>query len=70
MIVYKDIIEKLKVAGYSTYRIRKEKLLQEASLTAIRNGKPIHLTTVDTICRLLQCQPGDILEYKEKTPEN
>ena len=64
MIVYKNVLEKLKEAGYSTYRIKQEKLIAQATLTKIRAGEPVHLTTIDTICKLLNCQPNDIMEYK------
>ena len=64
MLIYKiDVIEKLKEAGYNTARIRKEKLLNESALQYIREGKPIGPKTLDGICRLLECQPGDLLEY-------
>lgn len=69
MIVYRNILGRLKEAGYTTSRLRREKILAEITLTAIRNGHPVNTTTIDTICRLLQCQPGDILEYRENTPE-
>lgn len=66
-IVYKiDVINALKSAGYSTYRIRKEKLLGEATLQKIRNNEPVSWENVATICKLLNCQPGDIMEYTEE----
>ena len=66
-ITYKcDILAKLKEAGYSTYRIRQERLLGEATLQKIRNGLPVSWENISTICKLLNCQPGDILEYKEE----
>ena len=65
MIVYKNIMEKLKEAGYSSYRLMKEGLISQASLTSLRNGKSVTLNTIDTICALAHCQPGDILEYVE-----
>ncbi|MEE0858909.1 MAG: helix-turn-helix transcriptional regulator [Acutalibacteraceae bacterium] len=66
-IVYKiDILSALKNAGYSSYKIRKEKLLGEATLQKIRNGEPVSWENISTVCRLLQCQPGDILEYVEE----
>lgn len=63
MIVYKNILERLRDAGYSTYTLMKQGLIAQATLTNIRNGKSINMRTVDTICELLNCQPGDILEY-------
>jgi putative transcriptional regulator len=66
MIVYKEIIEKLRESGYNTNRLRKEKLLSESVIQAIRENKPITTTTINAICEMLRCQPGDILEYADK----
>lgn len=66
-IVYKqDMLAALKEAGYSTARIRKERLIGEATVQQLRHDKLVSWATIDTICRLLNCQPGDILEYKEE----
>ena len=63
-IKYKiDIIAALKAAGYSTYRIRKEKILNESTLQKFRNGEIVTADNMAIICKLLDCQPGDILEY-------
>ena len=37
-----------------------------ANLSILKNGKAkaVRLSTLDAICRALDCQPGDILEYK------
>ena len=37
-----------------------------ANLSILKNGKAkaIRLSTLEAICRALDCQPGDILEYK------
>ncbi len=64
MLKYKiDILEALKEKGYTSYKIRKDKLIGEAQLTKIRSGDIASKETLNTICRLLDCQPGDILEY-------
>lgn len=60
-----DIISALKAAGYSTYTIRKENLLNEYTLTKIRKGEIVSVENLEKICKLLHCQPGDILEYVE-----
>ena len=66
MLKYKiDILEALKEKGYTSYKIRKDKLIGEAQLTKIRSGEIASKETLNTICRLLSCQPGDILEYVE-----
>lgn len=67
MIVYRiDVLEKLKSSGYSTYKLRKDKIMGEATIQQLRNNQLASWATIDTICRLLNCQPGDILEYKEE----
>ena len=69
-ISYKiDVISALKSAGYSTYRIRKEKLFGEATLQKFRNGELVSWENISTLCKLLNCQPGDITEYNEDTEE-
>ena len=69
-ISYKiDVISALKTAGYSTYRIRKEKLFGEATLQKFRNGELVSWENISTLCKLLNCQPGDIMEYVKDTSE-
>ncbi len=38
-----------------------------ANISILKNGKAkaIRFSTLDAICRVLQCQPGDLLEYRE-----
>lgn len=58
-----DILSALKTAGYSTYKIRKEKLLSESTVQKLRNFQPVSWENIETLCRLLNCQPNDIMEY-------
>lgn len=60
-----DVLTALKEAGYSTYRIRKEKLLSESTVQKLRKHEPLSWENIATLCKLLDCQPGDILEYVE-----
>lgn len=63
-IVYKkDILAALKEAGYNTNRLRREKLLSEGVIQSLRENKYIALQNISKICELLNCQPGDLLEY-------
>lgn len=64
MLKYKfDVLEALKDAGYSTYRIRKENLLGQATVQQLREGKVVGINAIDQICRLLDMQPGNIIKY-------
>ncbi len=58
-----DIMAELKKRGYSSTRIREEKLTGQSYLQQIRHGELVSWKTLDTICSLLDCQPGDIIEY-------
>ena len=58
-----DVLEALKDAGYSSTRLRKEKLMGESYMTQLRRGEMVSWKTIETICRLLNCQPGDLVEY-------
>lgn len=64
MIIYHDILKRLADAGYSCYRIQKEKLIPSSTMDRIRKGEPINTTTIDTICRLCECQPGDLISWR------
>lgn len=64
MIRYKiEILPALKAAGYSTNKIRTDKLMGQATLQQLRHGELASWKTIDTVCRLLDCQPGDLVEY-------
>lgn len=66
MLQYKvDILKELKEKDYTSYRLRKDKLIGESQIQKIRKGEIASKETLNTICKLLQCQPGDILEYVE-----
>ena len=43
--------------------------ISAANLSILKTGKAkaIRVTTLDAICKALDCQPGDILEYKSDT---
>ena len=66
-IKYKvNVLDELKAKGYSTYKIRKEKILSESTVQAFRRGDLVSLDNIARVCELLGCQPGDILEYEEE----
>ena len=39
-----------------------------ANISILKNGKAkaIHMETLDKICRALECQPGDLLEWRDE----
>lgn len=59
-----DVLQELKKAGYSTYRIREDKILAEGTMQKIRTGSTaISVESLGILCNILRCQPGEILEW-------
>ena len=65
-----DILAELKKKGYSSTRIREEKLIGQSYLQQLRRGELVSWKILNIICSLLECQPGDLIEYVEGQTEN
>ena len=57
-----DVLKELSNRGYTSTRIRKERILSQATMQNIRQGKGITTDTLNTICIILRCQPSDVIE--------
>jgi putative transcriptional regulator len=46
--------------------------LTPANVAVLKNGraKAVRFSTLDAICRVLQCQPGDVLEWVDEPEED
>lgn len=64
MIIYKDILTKLKDAGYTTTRLRRENIIAESTLTKIRTNRPISTETLGLICELTGLPVEELIEYQ------
>ena len=60
-----DVLNALKEKGYNTTKIRAEGLLSQSTLQKFLNQQGVSWENLETLCRLLECQPGDLLEYAE-----
>ena len=65
-----DVMNALKEAGYTTYKLRKERYLSESTIQKLRYGQPVAWENIEILCSLLKCQPGDLLEYLPDDREN
>ncbi len=61
-----DVLEALKAKGYTTYILRKENILSQSTLQKLREGKGLSWENIERICGLLECQPGDLMEYVQE----
>jgi putative transcriptional regulator len=60
-----DVLAALKDKGITTYKLRQEKLLSESTVQKLRAGVGVSWENLETLCALLECQPGDLIEYVE-----
>lgn len=58
-----NILDALKEKGYTTYTLRKENLLSQSTVQKLREGKGLAWENIERLCALLDCQPGDLMEY-------
>lgn len=58
-----DVVEALKNAGYTSYKIRQEGIINQAALQKLRDKKMIAWEQLNTVCNILNCQLGDIIEH-------
>ena len=67
MIRYKvNILQELKNVGYPSTRIRRERIMGESIVQKLRTGNTsINLESLEPVCRILHCQPGDLVEWVE-----
>ena len=69
MISYKKLLALLEAEGYNSYRIKKENLIGQATFSAIKKGTGgLDHRSIDKLCRALNCQPGDLMEYVPDEP--
>lgn len=63
-IKYKiNVLAELKANGFTTTKLRKDKLLAESTIQQLREGKLVSWANIERLCTMLNCQIGDILEY-------
>ncbi len=58
-----DVVAALKEKGITSYKIRSEKLMSESTLQKLRKGEGVSWENLEILCRLLECQPSDLIEY-------
>lgn len=64
-----DVLALLKEKGYTTYRIRKDKIFAQSTVQNLKNRNPvISWRDLETICRLTGKQPGKLLWYTKDEP--
>lgn len=65
IVINLDVMMAKRKVGLSELAARID--LTQANLSILKNGKgkAIRFSTLDRLCKELDCQPGDIMEYME-----
>ena len=61
-----DVLAALKEKGYNTNKIRTEGLLSQSTLQKFRNQQGVSWENLETLCRLFDCQPADLIEFQKE----
>lgn len=62
-IVYDKMVKLLDEKGVTSYTVKRDNIIGQATFRKIKEGGVIDTRTIAKICKILKCQPGDILEY-------
>ena len=62
-IKYDKLLALLDEKGITSYTVKKDNLIGQATFKKIKEGGDIDTRTISKLCALLNCQPGDIMEY-------
>lgn len=65
MIVFDKLWQTLKEKGISQYKLIKEYKISTGQLDRLRKNGNVNTYTLDTLCRILDCNLEDIAEYKK-----
>ena len=63
MIIYDKLWQTMKDRGVSQYALIKTYHISAGQLTRLRRNESVSTHTIAVFCKILQCQPGDLMEY-------
>ena len=63
MISYKPFWDTLRSSGESTYTLIKNYRVSSSTIDKLRKDKPLNTTTINDLCRILDCKVEDVMLY-------
>lgn len=64
-----DVMAALRDKGYTANRMRKERIFGGATMSKMRHRQIVSMNELNRICRLLDEQPGELIEYVAEEQE-
>lgn len=68
-ITYGKLFRLLEARGHSSTYWLRQNGVHPATVNKLRKGERVNTDTIALLCRLLDCQPGDIMEYEKAAGE-
>ena len=65
-IKYDKLLKMMADKGLTSYKIKKDNIIGQATFQKIKAGGDIDTRTISKLCKILECQPGDIMEYVDE----
>lgn len=62
-IVYDKMFKIFQERGITSYTFKKNKLIGQGTWVNLKNGGHIDTRTLNTLCKYLDCRPGDLIDY-------
>lgn len=70
MYYYKiDVVQAMADKGYNSYRLKKDNLMSQGTLTKLKNKENVTIKTLNDVCCMLRCDISDIIEIKPTNEE-
>ena len=63
MISYDNLWTVMKERGVSQYTLIKKHGISPAQITRLKRNESVSTHTIEIFCRILNCQPGDLMTY-------
>ena len=65
MISYRNLWHVMKENGVTQYTLIKKYGISPGQITRLKRNESVSTHTIEVFCRILHCQPGDLMEYIE-----
>ena len=66
MITYERLWETMKSKGLTQYTLIKQYHISPAQITRLKRNESVSTHTIDTFCKILDCNIEDIMEYRKE----
>ena len=63
MISYEPFWRTLQASEESTYSLIKNHRISSSTIDKLRKNKPLNTTTINDLCRILNCRVEDVMQY-------